>query len=342
MWWTTPGNTHKVSPRVSVIMPTYNRPDYLQDAINSILNQSMSDFELIIVNDGSSDERALEVLTKLDVLDSRIKIVHQDNHGPAAARNTGCRHASAPIIALMDDDDVSHPDRLRLQSDIMDKNLHIASVSTLMQYMDERGRRMHSSITTRKPYCSPPSPSLETSLEVLDQVVLTATTMIRKEVLEKVGGYRTWFKQIEDVDLTLRVMQEETIMSIPDRPYIQRKHRTPGRVSLDGAPWDYLAAALLSLNSRLSGMPDPIPVIAIHDVHEYLDVLPAPARRYLIWHARGTIRRYIRDGHRHKFKNIYRKVCRLAQDEEDRMILDRLSKRIRWWRLRYFRPWSLD
>lgn len=97
------------SPQITVLMPAYNAGKYIREAITSVLEQSFADFELLIVNDGSTDDTA-------DIIDSfndeRIVVLSQENKGVAAALNNGLRHARAPYIARFDADDVCYPYRL--------------------------------------------------------------------------------------------------------------------------------------------------------------------------------------------------------------------------------------
>src|SRR5215208_1895402 len=106
------------SPSFSVIIPAYNNAEYLGDAINSVVNQSYPNFELIVVNDASPDNAA-EVIKSFT--DPRVKYVeHQVNKGLSAARNTGILNASGDYIALLDGDDYFHPDKLKLHAEFLE------------------------------------------------------------------------------------------------------------------------------------------------------------------------------------------------------------------------------
>ncbi|MHB8577692.1 MAG: glycosyltransferase family 2 protein, partial [Dehalococcoidia bacterium] len=98
-----------MAPQVSVVMVTYNHERYIGDAVQSVLAQTFSDFELIIVNDGSVDgtERIIRTLP-----DPRVTYIQQQNQGPSAAVNTGIAFASGKFVAFMTGDDVCHPSRL--------------------------------------------------------------------------------------------------------------------------------------------------------------------------------------------------------------------------------------
>ena len=98
-----------MSPRFSVVIPTYNREDSILDTLNSCFAQRFDDYEIVVVDDGSSDA-TLDTLNKLD--DPRLVIVSQENAGPAAARNRGVQHARGQYIAFLDSDDQWYPDFL--------------------------------------------------------------------------------------------------------------------------------------------------------------------------------------------------------------------------------------
>ena len=95
-------------PKISIIMPVYNVEGYVEQSMQSLLDQTERDIEIIAVNDGSTDA-SLEVLRKLAASDGRIKVLDQENAGPSAARNAGIRAATAPIIAFLDADDFFKP-----------------------------------------------------------------------------------------------------------------------------------------------------------------------------------------------------------------------------------------
>lgn len=95
--------------KVSIIMPVYNAEEFLERAIDSVINQTFENFELICVNDGSKD-RSLEILNEFAAKDSRIKVITQENAGISSARNTGLKHASGEYLMFIDNDDFYEPD----------------------------------------------------------------------------------------------------------------------------------------------------------------------------------------------------------------------------------------
>ena len=120
-------------PRVSVLMPAYNVEQYVGEAIESILNQTFTDFEFIIINDGSTDGTA-DIIRKYAKSDKRIKFInHEKNHGVAHTRNELLDTALGEYGAFHDSDDISLPDRLQIQVDFLDNHPNISVVSAFMQ-----------------------------------------------------------------------------------------------------------------------------------------------------------------------------------------------------------------
>src|SRR5688572_30257241 len=123
-------------PRVSVVMPVHNGLPYLDDSIASILNQSFSDFEFVIGDNGSSDGSA-ERLEHWRRVDSRIRILHHPARlGPAGSSNLVVAHASARLVARMDADDIAHPERLARQLAAMEEQPDADLIGTLFDTID--------------------------------------------------------------------------------------------------------------------------------------------------------------------------------------------------------------
>jgi glycosyltransferase involved in cell wall biosynthesis len=123
------------TPYVSVIMPVHNYGIYIKEAIDSILNQTMPDFEFIIINDGSTDESS-KIAHSYD--DQRIHIVDfAENRGCYPARNHGMRLAKGKYLCVMDADDISLPKRLELQCDFLEKNTEIGLIGSAFRYMND-------------------------------------------------------------------------------------------------------------------------------------------------------------------------------------------------------------
>ena len=124
------------SPTVSVILPAYNAGKYVAEAVAGILAQTFVDFELIAIDDGSTDD-TLAVLQSFD--DPRLRVIqNQSNSGIAVTRNTGITDAKGRYLALQDADDISHPERLAIQVDFLENNKHIGVISASMKTFSGR------------------------------------------------------------------------------------------------------------------------------------------------------------------------------------------------------------
>ena len=189
-------------PLVSVVLSTYNRASALPKAIDDILNQTMSDLELIIVDDGSEDETQ-SVLKNERKRDKRIIAVRQSHGGPAAARNRGLKEARGAYIALTDDDDISHPQRLEKQlSFLQDQPMMMACVCYYHRINDERK-------ILSKEHMSAGSLMKEShALSIPCSFILSPMAFIKKEALVAAGGWRPIFTHAEDLDLTLRFQEQ--------------------------------------------------------------------------------------------------------------------------------------
>jgi glycosyltransferase involved in cell wall biosynthesis len=126
----------KNSPLVSVIMLVFNSEKYVGEAIQSILNQTYRNFELIIIDGGSTD-KSLEIITKFHAMDNRIKIIHQTGKGIPSARNEGCKFASGNYIAIMDSDDIAIKNRLEKQVTFFEKNSDVGICGSWVKTVGE-------------------------------------------------------------------------------------------------------------------------------------------------------------------------------------------------------------
>ena len=183
---------------VSVIMSVYNGERFLKEAIDSILNQSFRDFEFIIIDDCSRDKTS-EILSEYK--DSRIVLVNNEaNIGLAKSLNIGIRHAKGKFIARMDADDVSLPERLRLQYEYMESHPDVDILGGQAWKIDENGRII-GEIT--KPI------SAEDISRYIKYAcpVIHPTYFVRKHVYEALHGYREFISPIEDYDFLLRAFE---------------------------------------------------------------------------------------------------------------------------------------
>lgn len=187
-------------PKVSVIMGVYNGSKRVRHAIESILNQTFSDFELIICDDGSSDNSA-EIIEELAIMDSRIILLrNSENMKLAATLNKCLKAANGEYIARMDDDDISHPDRFKMQVAFLDSHPEYAIVGTSRNMYDNNG-------IWGKSLCQ----GERTTIDIyMGKAFAHPTVMMRKDALISVDGYATSpiIGRTEDFDLWCKLYKK--------------------------------------------------------------------------------------------------------------------------------------
>jgi glycosyltransferase involved in cell wall biosynthesis len=198
-----------MSSRVSVVMGVYNAERFLTETVKSVLSQTFSDFEFIIVNDGSMDntEDMLNVYAKED---RRINVIKQKNKGLTAALNNGIRASSGEYIVRIDAGDIALPERLFKQIIFMDNNPAIGLSGTWYDLINEEGgfiKRVESPqrLTDIKKALMKSAPIIHSSF------------MMRREVLERVGYYDENFKFAQDRDLIFRVLKYSQVGIFPEK-----------------------------------------------------------------------------------------------------------------------------
>jgi len=199
-------------PRVSVLMAVWNEARYIEEAVESILGQTVWDLELVVVNDGSTDGTA-ELLRRCR--DARLKVLDQDNTGLWAALNRGLREVRGHLVARMDGDDITHPRRLRYQIDFLEANPAVAVVGSACYKVDASGRivMLYDVPTDDR--------TIKRRLPRFSQFV-HPSVLVRRAALERVGGYR--HHEAEDYDLFLRISERFDVANL-DRP-LHRLRRT--------------------------------------------------------------------------------------------------------------------
>ncbi len=183
-------------PKVSVIIPAYNSAKYLPDAIASVLDQTYTDYEIIVVNDGSTDNTRKVVEPYLD----RIRYFEQENQGVSATRNRGIYLARGELIAFLDADDIFLPDKLEQQVRIFNANPDIGIVNSGYCLITEEGEEIQNIERWHS------IPNLTPEIWLLHKPVLPSAMMFTKFWLLKVEGFDSRFWASEDVDIVLRMI----------------------------------------------------------------------------------------------------------------------------------------
>ena len=210
-------------PKVSIIIPTYNRANLLSRAIKSVLNQTFKDFELIIVDDGSTDNTK-GVVEEFQKKDSRIKYIWQENSGaPAKPKNTGIRQARGEYVAFLDDDDEWFPKKLEKQIELFEDNIGFVGCNILI--VDQISQLLKKFKMPEYPY--------KIFFEKLlggDFTFTSSIVVVKREVLDEFGFFDENLKFGDDWDLWLRISKKYRFAFVPDflvKYYIHQGSTTP-------------------------------------------------------------------------------------------------------------------
>ncbi|MCY3779180.1 MAG: glycosyltransferase family 2 protein [Chloroflexi bacterium] len=224
---------------MSVIIPVYNGEKYLAEAIESILAQTFTDFELLIVDDGSEDASA-EIIRSYEELDDRIRFFqHERNMGQSCAQNTGVAAAAGAYLTNMDCDDVSLPQRFEKQVNFLRSHSEIGAVGTCARAVN------HDRTATLFDFNVPRQHALIAFNLFFGASFVGATVMTRREYIDAVGGY-TPGKQISaDLDLSMRLLWHTPIKfaNLPEILMLYRQHEmartivAPGKTHAAERKW---------------------------------------------------------------------------------------------------------
>lgn len=226
------------NPRVSVVIPTYNRGWIVNDAVDSVLNQAFQQYELIVVDDGSTDDTKAILREYGD----RIRVIRQANRGVSAARNRGIRAAKAPLIAFLDSDDVWLADKLSVQVAFFD-NHPAAAVCQTEETWIRNGVRVNPGKRHRKRSGMIFEPSLALCL------VSPSAVMLRKDLFETIGLFDESLPACEDYDLWLRISITHPIYLI-DQPLIVKRGGHDDQLSRSWGLDRYRIASITKLLDR--------------------------------------------------------------------------------------------
>lgn len=205
------------APLVSVLMPAYNCETYVSEAVSSMLSQTFADFELLVIDDGSTDATRA-VLESIH--DPRLRLVSNPrNLGLIATLNRGLELASGRYIARMDADDVSAPERLEKQVQFLESHPGVDVLGTMVNLIDEAGRIFGS-------LADYPTSTDDVRKYMLRECCLVhPTVMFRKDVVQAAGGYDASARHAEDYDLWLRLADRHMIANLPEKLVSYRMHR---------------------------------------------------------------------------------------------------------------------
>jgi glycosyltransferase involved in cell wall biosynthesis len=188
---------------VSVLIPTFNYAHYIQECIESVRQQELENVEIIVVDDCSTDDTEA-VVAALRAEDLRY-VRHERNRGPAGARNTGLRLARGRYVALLDADDAMNPDNLSRKVEVLDRHPDVVLVHSAAVPIDEKGRALTPSRPTRATRTDNvrlehPFPRI-----LYENPVMASAAVVRKDALDRIGGFDPGLHRAEDWDLWVRL-----------------------------------------------------------------------------------------------------------------------------------------
>lgn len=258
-------------PLISVILPVYNAEKYVREAVESVLAQTFSNFELIVINDGSTDGSGA-ILRDLAANDHRIMLVERPNRGLVSTLNEGIELARAEIIARMDADDIALPERFAEQYRRMSEAPNLGVLGSFTVLIDAEGK------TIRQGDYPVSEGDVSAFLEAGCPFAHPSVFM-RKEAALAAGGYRRAFSHAEDYDLWLRIHEAGYALGNIPKPLLKyRVHDT--NVSLVHREQQELATVIAKLchRMRVAKLPDPS-----QDVEavgpDLIDMIPVEMRR---------------------------------------------------------------
>jgi glycosyltransferase involved in cell wall biosynthesis len=214
---------------ISAIIPTYNRAATLGQAIESVLRQTQPVQEIIVVDDGSTDETRELVAS----FSGRVRYIFQENRGASAARNTGIRAATCPWLAFLDSDDYWMPEKIQLQEEALQRDPDAVLVyGSLWLLGSDGGRKLDPAV----------DPSQLWPLLLYNTLICQSAVLVRKDVLLQIGGYDEDLKGPEDWDLWVRLYRRHRFIAVQEPIVVFRT--LPNSFSSD-------AEALLSGTERI-------------------------------------------------------------------------------------------
>jgi len=243
-------------PSISVLLPVYNGELWLNRSIESVLSQTFADFELLIIDDGSTDS-TLSIIKDFALSDSRVRYLIQQNHGLVYTLNRGIYASNAEWIARIDADDLWHPSKLSEQFSLIKDTSTISCVGTGFDVIDPRGSLIRS---------VEPPPGHH---KILDQLLTHRTcfphssAMFRRDLALRLAGYRLPMSRAQDTDFWLRLSEVGCLAVVP-RPLVSIRVHGLQLSSGFGAHEQLLFGwlAVVSYQLRLGGCPDPLEAIS--------------------------------------------------------------------------------
>ena len=212
-------------PRVSVVTPCFNAARFIPATVQSVRGQTLVDWEMVVVDDGSSDGSP-ELLERLG--DPRVRVLRQANAGPSAARNTGIAAARGTYIAFLDADDIALPHRLAAQASVLDADPGLAAAASGYEWIDAQGGILPAAHAWQFPF------ELNTLRDWLfDCPLVPSATMIRRDACIALGGFEVSLRGGEDWHFWMRLVLSGRRL-VWDKQVVAHYRRLPNGLASDG------------------------------------------------------------------------------------------------------------
>jgi len=214
--------TKKITAKVTVLMPAYNVGKYIAEAIESVLQQTFIDFQLLIINDGSTDNTE-QVIASFK--DKRIVLINQSHRGIAAALNKGLSKVSSVYVARFDADDICFPQRLQQQVSFLDTHPEYVTIGCDAEYISEDGQHLFDFMCTG-----------HTHNEIMQKIYsfcpfIHSSVMYRREPVIVTGGYSEHAHNFEDYFLWIQLLEHGKFYNLPEQ--LIRVRFNPASVTID-------------------------------------------------------------------------------------------------------------
>jgi glycosyltransferase involved in cell wall biosynthesis len=240
--------------KVSVVIPVHNGEKYLSQAIESVMDQTHRDLELLVVDDGSTDSSAA-IIHRFALQDRRIRVLTQENLGVAAAGNRGLQEAGCEWVARLDADDVFLPEKLERQVAFLRRNPDAKIVGTLACFINHAGRPL-GLVGTEGPYT--PAEFDRLIGENRPIYFVNSSTLMHRETVLGVGSYRGAFAPAEDVDLWIRMADKGHLMlKVPEPLLLYRLHGASLTMMQNARQRRLHRWAIACGKARAKGLPEP-------------------------------------------------------------------------------------
>jgi glycosyltransferase involved in cell wall biosynthesis len=266
-------------PRISVIMPAYNASKYISEAIESILNQTFTDFELFICDDGSTDG-TLDIIQKYAQSDGRIRVlINNKNIGNLKTTNRLLAECKGEYIAIQDADDVSSINRLELLKSEFDTNPDLGIVGSNYIVTDENLNAMYCG------YFLKSNEEIKSIMQREPPPLLYASVLVKKNIIEKAGIFRPVFKRrgYADLDWIYRICEITQVKNINNIAYYYRQHKKNSDKKKDFFELNGIEIIVESHNQRLRGDVDFLEAPSQLRIRMFLSQLYIKRAEKLVW-----------------------------------------------------------